>query len=335
MYSLDKFKTVWQERHTPTMDLGGDAEFYYGVYHDLYSIAGKSARFLRDDVIISLTMYIENKTAIGLDSQYERMYRSIDDLVRHWCNILYISEEDYRQISEYAAKAVAAAPQGSSLRRWVTDNILANDFNRLKDVAMFFGQQDLTLNIIYPPLDFRAGIYKELTKGDEKSAWQMLWSNFAFNWRDKTGMTVLRRLAMLLDKSDDERKAAANLQSVSSKRLDAYLPKDNGNSNILTLINNEGQVFNDVIFSTPLPQASMSLCFIGQLVTYLGKIYVNGAGVWYDRDAFDRWDGNMLWNEIDAEEKENSKDIIILTLFGENISAYEDLYGLANLNTRR
>lgn len=82
MYTADEFKSEWQRRHNPSMDLGGDADFYYAVYRNIYSIAEKSARNLRDDIIISLNMYIENKATIGLDPQYEQMYRSIGDLMR-------------------------------------------------------------------------------------------------------------------------------------------------------------------------------------------------------------------------------------------------------------
>lgn len=245
--------------------------------------------------------------------------------------MLDVSDEGRLLIAECSAKAVTDAPKNGCLRRWITDSVLSGDFNSLKDVAFFFGKNDLTLSMLYPTLDFRVERYRELMKGNENTAWQILWSDMAFNWHDKQDLSILQRLAGLFDRTDDEKKAAANLLSVNSMRLDAYMPKESGNGNTLTLVNREGQTFNDVVFPTPLPQDCMEMCFIGQLVTYLGTTYINGPGVWYDRDVYDRWGGELLW-EIETDEKEDAKDMTFKTPSGVNINAYEDLYGISDIS---
>jgi hypothetical protein len=40
------------------------------------------------------------------------------------------------------------------------------------------------------------------------------------------------------------------------------------------------------------------------LVEWNGKFYVNGPGIWVDKQMFNRWDTTRLWNAIEEDVKE-------------------------------
>lgn len=327
MYTEDGFRAEWQRRHHHTADLSGDVDFYYAVYRRLYVIAAKSSGRLADDVIVSLAMYVENSAAVGLAPVYERMYGSAGDMVWRWCKVLGVSAGDCALMNDYVAEAVAAAPADGSLRRWIIESVLSGNFNRLDSVAQFFARQDPTLGLLYPTLSFREDMYMKLADNDKAAAGRMLWADMAFNWRDKTGMSVLRRLARLLGSADDGRQAAANLLTVSPVRLDAYLPDAScGDNSNVALVNKDGRAFTGVVFSTPLPQDYHDMCFTGQLVTYLGRTYVNGPGTWRGRGAYGRWNGETLWAGIENSEKEDARRTMSTAPYGKKISRYDDLY---------
>ena len=334
MYTINKFKAEWHKRHHPATVLLRDVDFYYEVYRHIYDIAANSAKIMSEDAIINLTMYIENNATIGLAPHYERMYRCIGDLVWHWCRKIGVSGRDYSRINDFASEAIAAAPANGSLRNWVTESILSCDFNRLKDVAMYFAKQDDTLSLAYPTLKFREDLYMKLVSNNNIAACKMLWSDLAFNWRDKEGMTILQRLAGLFNKTANERKVAHNLQTLCPIRLEAYrIDGENGNRTI-TLVNKDGVTYQNVIIPTRLHENGHEYCFIGLLVTYLGRTYVNGPHVWKNYETYEQWNGHELWQGIEECEKENAKTITFTSLFGKKMSLYEDHYtNLATHNT--
>lgn len=69
------------------------------------------------------------------------------------------------------------------------------------------------------------------------------------------------------------------------------------------------------------------MCFVGQLVTYLGKTYVNGPVVWLDKNEFDLWYSGIFWNDIHEDEEEDAKHKFFTTKFGKRYTLYQDLYG--------
>lgn len=325
MLTLDRFTTEWQSLHHFPMDLSGDTPFYYEVYTRLQDIAEKRARWMHGSCIFSLLMYVENTVAIGLDACYERLYRSIQDLTWHWCHLIDMDDEGITQVRGVVAQAIATAPN-SSLLRWMEAGILSRDFFRLKDVAIFCAQYDLTLCLLYHNLSFREDAYMRILKGDERKAWEMIWSDMAFNWQDKTGQTILQRLAEQFDIRYNHAEIVNLLESVRPERLEIYLPQTSAPEGTLTLTSKYGGTFGQVICHDPLPEDYRNRCFVGQLVTYLGKTYINGPGAWYDRTFYDRWDSSIVWHEIEGNEREEAMFSSFTTPSGEEFRFYDDLY---------
>ncbi len=306
------------------MDISADVPFYYDTYRHLHGIARNSAGRYFDDGLIGLAMYIENNANVGLDPLYESMYRSIGDAVSRWCKAADISPRDRSRIYAYVTDAVADAPAGS-LRQWIAGSVLSHDFNRLSDVALFFACHDAALSLIYPAPEFRKGLYLELTHNDRDTAQKMLWSDMAFNWRDKTGKPLLHRLADMFRRPADDEGIASALLTVGSMRLDAYLPLKRNDNRTLTLINKSGRI-HDVVLPAPLPDDFKNRCFVSQLASYLGTTYVNGPGLWLDMETYYNWNGNLLWSGIEKREQEYANNRYFMTSYGKRHSLYNDLY---------
>ena len=69
------------------------------------------------------------------------------------------------------------------------------------------------------------------------------------------------------------------------------------------------------------------MCFAGQLVTYLGRTYVNGPVVWLDKNESDLWDSGIFRDKIHEEEEEDARHRFFTTKFGKRYTLYQDLYG--------
>ena len=296
------FKKRWQKLHHPTMNVDGDVAFYYGVYKQFHDIAKGSARNMNEYYLLQLVMLVENTVSVDIDSFYSVIYRSLGNMAFYWCDKLNISTKDTNLLYNAFTQAVADAPE-SSLKLWVKENILSGDFQRLKDVALYFAIQDKTVKRIYPNLQYRKDAFLELTGGDKVKAKEILESDLAFNWHDKEGCTLLSRIVESFKMDEDGREVIANLKTVHPMPLDSYLPVRVSKKKI------------------------EDMCFVGQLVTYLGKTYINGPVVWWETDAFDLWDSFVFWNDIYEDEKEDSKHKSFITKFGKRYTLYQDLYG--------
>ncbi len=329
MPPLNDFTSEWQKRHHFLMNLENDAPFYHEVYIHLQDIARKHAGHQDDACLFHILMYIENSVSIGIDACYERMYRSLGDIVFYWCRQMDMDAQGTSLIQHLVSDAIADAP-ASSLQQWLKESILSCTFNRLKEVALFFARQDTTFSLIYPDLQFREKVYLELTGQDEKSAWNMLWSDIAFNWHDKQGVTLLQKIAERFEIKSNDTNVPRYLHSLHSERLDAYLPIASSTNGVLTLMDKNNRVFENVVCTPPLPANGKQPCFIGQLVTYLDTTYQNGPGLWVDKEAYGRWNGTLLWNNIEENEKEKAKRTFFITPFGKRISRYDDLYTCHN-----
>ena len=77
-----------------------------------------------------------------------------------------LSTKDTNLLYNAFTQAVADAPE-SSLKLWIKDNVLSGDFQRLKDVALYFAIHDKTIRRIYPNLQYRKDAFLELAGGDK------------------------------------------------------------------------------------------------------------------------------------------------------------------------
>lgn len=323
MYTEDRFKTEWQRLHHPSMDVSGDVSFYYGVYKKLHDIVRRSRKTVDNTFIFNILMYIENTASISLDAFYERMYRSVDDVVGYWCRKYKISSEDSAIIYDLVSDAVADAPE-SSLEKWIKECVLSKDFQKLKDVALFLAQKDPTIRMLYPDMKYRKEAYLKITDGDKDKAQQMLWSDMAFNWRDREGLTLFSRLAERFDRMKDGKDTAEILKSITPIQLDKYLPlRKNGNF-ILTLMK-KSTVF-DVVFPHSVLENNPYYSLICQLVSYHGTIYVNGPIVLSASEFLNRLDCAVLLKNIKNNEEESTKHEFFTTPFGNRYSRHQDFY---------
>ena len=321
------FKKRWQKLHHPTMNVDGDVAFYYGVYKQFHDIAKGSARNMNEYYLLQLVLLVENTVSVDIDSSYSVIYRSLGNMAFYWCDKLDLSTKDTNLLYNAFTQAVADAPE-SSLKQWIKECILSGDFQRLKDVASYFAIQDKTIRRIYPDLQFRKDAFLELAGGDKVKAKEMLESDLAFNWHDKEGGTLLSRIVESFKMDADGKDVIANLETIKPQPLDSYLPlgsKDDGN--IVTIMKKDNTTL-DVIFPTYVSKRKIEdMCFVGQLVTYLGKTYVNGPVVWLDKNEFDLWYSGIFWNDIHEDEEEDAKHKFFTTKFGKRYTLYQDLYG--------
>lgn len=327
MYTEKEFKTRWQELHHPTMNVDGDVAFYYGVYRQFHDIAKESAKNMNDDSLLQLVMFVEDAASVSFDSFYETRYRSVGKMAFYWCDKLGVDLKGTNLLYNTLTKAVADAPE-SSLKQWIKECVLSGDFQRLKDVAMFCALQDKTIGKIYPNLKYRKTAFLELADGDKEKAKEMLEYDLAFNWRDKEGCTLLSRIAESFKRYEDGKEVIANLKTVKPLPLDSYLPlemKDGGRT--VTIMKKDNTVL-DVIFPSCVSKKKIDeMSFVGQLVSYLGKTYVNGPVVWLDASEFDLWDSGIFWDSIYEDEEESSRHEYFTTAYGKKYTRHQDLYG--------
>lgn len=321
------FKKRWQKFHHPTMDVNGDVTFYYGVYKQFHDIAKGSARNMNEYYLLQLVLLVENTASVDIDSSYSVIYRSLGNMAFYWCDKLDISTKDTNLLYNAFTQAVADAPE-SSMKLWVRKNVLSGNFQKLKDVALYFAIQDKTVRKIYPNLQFRKDAFLELVGGDKVKAKEMLESDLAFNWHDKEGCTLLSRISESFKMDEDGKDVIENLKTVQPLPLDSYLPLESMDDGRTVTIMKKDNTTLDVIFPVRVSKKKIEdMCFVGQLVTYLGKTYINGPVVWWETDAFDLWDSFVFWNDIYEDEKEDTKHKSFTTKFGKKYSLYQDLYG--------
>lgn len=327
MYTEKVFKQRWQKLHHPTMNIDGDVSFYYGVYKQFHDIAKGSAKNMNEYYLLQLVMLVENTASVDIDSSYSVVYRSVGNMAFYWIGKLDVNVKDTNLLYNAFTQAVADAPE-SSMKLWIKENVLSGDFQRLKDVASYFAIKNYTVRRIYPNLQYRKDAFLELADGDNKKAREMLESDLAFNWCDKEGKTLLSRVADGFKRCEDGKEVIANLKTIQPHPLDSYLPlesKDGGNTVLVVKKDNTAL---DVIFPSRVSKRKIEdLCFVGQLVTYLGKTYVNGPVAWLDKNEFDLWDSDIFFDSIQEDEEEDAKHHFFTTKFGKRYTRYQDLYG--------
>ncbi len=335
MHRIHEFAREWQRLHPASMDVSGDVSFFCQLHGRLHGLAGREARLCTGADILQLLLYTENIIAVGLDGVYEYMYRSLGDVVFHWCDGLGMDANATSQVHNLVSEAVAKAP-GSSLRQWMTESVLSRDFRRLSEMLVWFASEDKILRRVFPDLRHRKAIFLRLT-GDGQAALRMLWPDLAFNWRDKRGRslseTIARQFRLSASSMGEQergllKEAAEILDTIRAERLDTYTAVEDGNGKTLALRHRDGRMFRDVTFLMPVAGSAQGQALAVQLVTYCDRTYVNGPVKRLSNEEADDWNGSVLWKTIEKKEKEDARHACFTTPFGKRISLYEDLYTL-------
>ena len=309
------------------MNVDGDVAFYYGVYKQFHDIAKGSAGNMNEYYLLQLVLLVENTASVDIDSSYSVIYRSLGNMAFYWIDKLGVNIKDTNLLYNTLTQVVADAPE-SSMKLWIRENVLSGDFQRLKDVASYFALQDYTVRRIYPNLQYRKEAFLELAGGDNKMAREMLESDLAFNWHDKEGCTLLSRIANSFRRYEDGKEVITNLETVKFYPLDSYLPLESKDGeNTVTIVKKDNSIL-DVIFPVRVSERKIEdMCFVGQLVSYLGKTYVNGPVAWLNKKEFDLWDSGIFLNNIHEAEEEDARHKFFTTKFGKKYTLYQDLYG--------
>lgn len=320
----EEFAERWQSQHYPTMDLQAEVPFYYDIYQKICSVAEGCCKKVNEFYVIQILMYVENMAHLKLDGVYARLYRRSEDMVGHWCGLMELHAPIVKEIRKIVDEAIGIAP-ASGLVKWVQESVASRDFNELKSVALFFAHADLAVGLLFPNSHYRQEVYLQLFNEDDKIASNMVSSDFAFNWKDKEGFSVLQRLGHCFERMGDA-VTAHSLSTVQGIRLNCYrvLLSENGK---LTLMNKDNEQFSPVVFTTPIPDGHRDMCIICQMVGWNDEYYINGAGMWMDMPVYERWDNKKLWDGIEEDEHDDCSCSYFTTPSGENVSCYEDAYG--------
>ena len=358
MLSINEFTYKWQRLHHPSMDVSGDVDFFYQFYCELHRLVKEDGGRIDEPAIRAWLLYTENTVAIGFDGIYIYRYRSLGDLLDSFSDRLKLTigavNRLYRLMSETVAKA-----KYSALRHWMIESVLSHDFQYLSGMLTWFVRADICLRRVYPDLRFRKAMFRKLT-GDRLTARRMRFSDLAFNWLDKRGFSLAAIIAdqcramsvnPLKGKTEQSllSEAANALDTIHSERLDTYTVIERKDDDTLTLRHRDGRVFENVKLNEELrmknEELRLSHCdknkrgferklmkneesnhLAAQLVTYLGKTYINGPAVWLDSKEAEKWNGERIWTDIINKEQEAAKQCYFTTAFGRRISLYDDLY---------
>lgn len=186
----EEFAERWQQQHYPTMDLRAEVPFYYDIYQRICSVAKDGSKKINEFYVIQILMYVENMGHLKLDGVYAQLYRRSEDMVGHWCGLMELSAPTVNAVKMIVGEAIGKAPE-SGLVKWVQESVASHDFNELKSVALFFAHADLDVGLLFPNSHYREEVYLQLFNEDSRIASNMVSSDFAFNWKDKEGVTYI------------------------------------------------------------------------------------------------------------------------------------------------
>ena len=312
--TIEQFKSRWKRLHHPSMNVDGDVAFFYQLYGRLYRIIGQEARCFDNNKILPFLLYIENTVAVGLDGVYEYRCRCVGDVESRWCNGFDLSINASSQVHNLVGRAVADTKY-SALRQWMVESVLSGYFSRLSEMLAWFAREDKILRQVFPDLRFRKAMFMRLA-GNRQAAQK---NTIAKEFRYETTFVEEKEKELLGD-------AAKTLDAIHAERLDTYTVIERKDERTFTLRHRDGREFQDVIFSTPVPQDMQSPHLAAQLVTYNNKTYVSGSAVWIDKEALQVWNGETLWNDILKKEQDAAKQTYFTSTFGKRICLYDDLY---------
>lgn len=335
MYTKDEFTYRWQRLHHPSMDVSGDVDFFYQFYCELHRLVKEDGGRIDEPAIRAWLLYTENTIAIGFDGIYIYRYRSLGDLLDSFSDRLKLTISAVNRLHRLMSETVAKAKY-SALRHWMIESVLSHDFQYLSGMMTWFVRTDICLWRVYPDLRFRKAMFRKLT-GDRLAARRMRFSDLAFNWQDKRGFSLAaiiadrcRSLSVFPLTEEKEqpllREVADALDSIYSERLDTYTVIERKDDNTLTLRHRDDRVFENVVLNDENVKNEESDHLAAQLVTYLGKTYINSPAVWLDSKDAEKWNGERIWSDIINKEQEAAKQCYFTTTFGRRISLYVDLY---------
>ena len=184
--TIEKFAEKWQQQHYPTMDLQAEVPFYYDIYQRICSVAKERCKEFNEFYVIQILRYVENMAHLKLDGVYAQLYRQSEDMVGHWCGLMELSAPTVNAVKMIVGEAIGSA-----------------------------------VGLLFPNSYYRQEVYLQLFNEDSRIASNMVSSDFAFNWKDKEGVTVMQRLSHCFQRMGDA-VTAHSLSTIRGIRLNCY-----------------------------------------------------------------------------------------------------------------
>lgn len=345
MLTLNNFRREWQALHHPAMDTRGDVAFYHQVYRSLQDLLEREGFQVADSTLLSLLLYTESIAATGLDGVYEYLYRSVGDWVTRWCERQGLRASVTSRVQHLLSEAVADAPR-STLRQWIAESVLSEDFIRLHDTLTYITQRDQVLRLVYPTLEYRQTFFRQLTDNEEQAR-RLLWADMAFNWRDKRGNTIAQTLAhqflltasyMGKEEQIQAKQVADRLDSIHSLHLSLYEDRLTSRRFLAHLVTYQGKTH----AITPTGIQSPATCrrcthrrykvvdkAHGRGTNAVATMCTSSASNEANKETITPealQDFRNTWAAIEEKEQNAAKRKTFTTPFGQRLSLYEDLY---------
>ncbi len=314
-----QFNDKWKELHS-FFDVSSELLFYYALYVKLQSMMKNAF----DEMLFDMLLYVEDMAQVALCVDYADMYRCVDDLPTMWMSELAVSKKVQKEVKELLRERIEQAPKGA-LKEWIRSSVMAGDFYSLKGVAMWFYYNHPALKRLQCMADARYNVYRDLFDGNYVELQKWVHSDYALNWRDKEGHTILEHIAFGYE-LHREVELADRLKSVVPISIDCYYA-DKVDGTKVTLRTKDGHVFDDVEFFTPIEQDWQNLCCICMVTGYNEHWYINGPGVWHDKESMAKWPGTQMFlDAVDEDEKDIALNQYFKDANGEQCNLYADLY---------
>jgi hypothetical protein len=329
MYTQSEFEKAWREQyHFNGIDASSTAPYYYSVYQQLYKLIERKPVERGNDndfYILEILWYIEDSASIWLSKSYETIYRLAKDTVHNYLTLLELNGRERNKALSIIGNAIASAPE-SGLVRWVIDSVNSQDFNQLKNVALYYYDKVACLKgmLVYE-YGVRENVFSQMF--GRENARKFILSDLSFNWRDKEGKTILHRLGECLE-SKGYTEVANSLKSILPVKLDCFAV--DSLDGWQAAFHSKRKAYAPVIFNSLPAQSNKTQCFMGQLVGWNGKYYVNGPAMWFEKRMYDHWNADKLWNAIEEDIAEAATGEFYEDADGNEYSLLEDLYGKAD-----
>lgn len=327
MYTLEKFTYSWQFSHSNGIDLSKDIEYYYDVYRQICQWTQSEKIILDDYYILLFLLLVEDDAHLGLGRSYASVYRSVLDVVWHFCHLANINEDVVEKLRAMLSSAVDNAPD-SQYMTWVEEAIVTKDFLKLQSFVSNIVLQSPYMIILNEDSEVEEELLSSFFSWDEKKIRLFCTSDKAFNWKDKKGLTVLQRLAMVFSERG-KTEVANSLQAINAERFRPY-KIERITDNKLTLKDSDNLLYENVLLPCLMPTETKDLTIFCQMVRWDDVYYITEPFELKKGDKFEDWEKLNFWDRVINSYVDNAYNSYFDAPNGELVSSLEDYYGMSD-----
>lgn len=327
MNTLEQFTDNWQSNHPYGIDVSKDIAYYYDAYRQICQLMQSEKVVLDVYYILLFLLHVEDDAHLGLGRSYASIYRSVSDIVWHFCHLANIDEDVVEKLRAILSSAVDNAPDGQYMS-WVVEAIISKDFIRLQSFVRNIVLHAPYMIILNEDSEVEEELLSSYFSWDEKKIKLFCTSDKVFNWKDKKGLTLLQRLAVLfLDKGKVE--VANSLQTINAERFRPY-KIERITDNKLTLIDSDNLLYENVLLPCVIPTETKNLTIFCQMVRWDDVYYITEPFELMKGDKFDDWERLNFWDRVINSYVDNAYNSYFEAPNGELVSSLEDYYGMSD-----